>query len=64
MEDIAATVRRSAARGEVEVALEDVDRWLSSLIEADERNEFFYAQTAFLVTAVRREAAEAAPADR
>ncbi len=58
--DIAATVRRSARRGEVDLSLEDIDGWVSSLVAADEQGEFFYSHTAFLVTA-EAGAAAAAP---
>ena len=53
IEDIAATVRRSAERGETDVGADDVDRWLGELRLADGLGEFLYAQTAYIVTAVK-----------
>lgn len=47
IEDIASTVRRRAA-----LTADDIDRWQTELRLADERGEFFYSQTAYIVTAV------------
>lgn len=52
IDDIAGTVDRSARRGEVDVAADDVREWVAQLGAADGRGEFFYSQTAFIVTAV------------
>jgi hypothetical protein len=54
VEDMAATVRRSAERGEADVSAEDVDIWLDQLRRAHDRDEFFYSQTAHIVTAVKQ----------
>jgi SAM-dependent methyltransferase len=51
--DITTTVRRSVDRGTAELAASDVDRWLRQLREADERGEFFYSQTAYMVVTRR-----------
>jgi SAM-dependent methyltransferase len=47
--DITVTVRRSVELGMAEVAPTDVDRWLAQLRAAEERGEFFYSQTAYIV---------------
>ncbi|HEX2041486.1 MAG TPA: methyltransferase domain-containing protein [Acidimicrobiales bacterium] len=54
IEDMAATVRRSAERGEADVDVEDVDTWVAQLRLAHQRARFFYAQTAYIVTATKR----------
>ena len=51
--DIAGTVRRSVELGDARLGPGDVDRWVAQLREADERGEFFYSQTAYIVTARR-----------
>jgi hypothetical protein len=53
IDDMVATLRRGARAGRAAVDEDDVDRWEVELVEADERGEFFYAQTAYLVTAVK-----------
>lgn len=52
VDDIAATVVRSTGDGACDVGAEEVRRWLDSLERADERGEFFYSQTAYMVSAV------------
>jgi SAM-dependent methyltransferase len=54
IEDMAATVRRSAERGEADLATDDVDTWLAQLRLADEQGRFFYSQTAYIVTALKQ----------
>lgn len=54
VDDMVATVRRAVALGEVDVAPEDVDRWVGELSAADEGGRFFYSQTAYIVTAEKR----------
>jgi len=51
VDDIAATVRRAADRGAADVTSEDLDEWLRQLAVAGQRGEFFYSQTAYIVTA-------------
>jgi SAM-dependent methyltransferase len=53
IEDIAATVRRAAAQRATTVGPDDVDRWVSELHEAAAQHEFFYSQTAYIVTSRR-----------
>ncbi|HEX2272743.1 MAG TPA: methyltransferase domain-containing protein [Acidimicrobiales bacterium] len=54
IEDMAATVRRSAERGEADLGVEDVDAWVAQLRLAHDRRQFFYAQTAYIVTALKQ----------
>jgi SAM-dependent methyltransferase len=54
IEDMAATVRRSAERGEADLDVEEVDVWMAQLRRAHQRAEFFYAQTAYIVTATKQ----------
>ena len=51
IDDMVGTLRRSARAGRTQVEEEDVDRWEAEIVRADERGEFFYAQTAYVVTA-------------
>ncbi|HEX2193078.1 MAG TPA: methyltransferase domain-containing protein [Acidimicrobiales bacterium] len=53
IEDMVSALRRGARAGRSAVDEEDVERWRAELVAADERGEFFYAQTAYLVTAVK-----------
>ena len=53
IDDMVATLRRGASAGRTAVDEEEVDRWEAELAAADGRGEFFYAQTAYLVTAVK-----------
>lgn len=53
VQDMASVVRSAAAAGQVAIAPEEVDAWLSSLEAANAGGEFFYAQTAYMVTAQR-----------
>lgn len=52
VDDIAATVVDSAKRGDTDVEPDEVRQWVASLVGADERGEFFYSHTAYIVTAV------------
>lgn len=54
IDDMVSTVRRAVALGEVDIAPEDVDRWVAELSAAGEGGRFFYSQTAYIVTAVKR----------
>ena len=54
VDDMVSTVRRAVALGEVDIAPEDVDRWVAELSAADEGGRFFYSQTAYIVTAEKR----------
>ena len=51
--DMVGTLRGASGTGRAPVAEEEIDRWESELVRADERGEFFYAQTAYVVTARR-----------
>ncbi len=53
IDDIVGTVRRSVELGDACLEPADVDRWVAELRQADERGEFFYSQTAYIVTARR-----------
>ncbi len=53
VDDMLADLRRGARAGWAAVDEDDVDRWEAELTGADGRGEFFYAQTAYLVTAVK-----------
>lgn len=53
IDDVAATVRSGADPGKHGLGAGDVDRWEAQLREADEGGEFFYSQTAYIVTARR-----------
>ena len=53
VDDIASTVARSAEQGASDVTVGEVEDWVAQLKEADTRREFFYSQTAFVVTAVQ-----------
>jgi hypothetical protein len=55
IDDIAATLRRGAAEGKVEVSPGELDDWTASLVAADAAGDFFYAQTAYVVVARRPE---------
>lgn len=52
IDDIAATVARGAAQGELDLGPTEAEDWVVQLSAADERSEFFYSQTAYIVTAV------------
>ncbi len=52
VDDIAATVSRSASQGDVDLEPEEVRQWVGSLERAEERGEFFYSHTAYMVTAL------------
>ena len=54
VEDMATAVRRSAERGETDVDADDVDTWLAELRLAHQLGDFLYAQTAYIVTAVKQ----------
>lgn len=51
IEDIAATVAGSGRRGEVDVAPGEVDEWVAQLSSSDQQGDFFYSQTAYIVSA-------------
>ena len=51
IDDIVGTLRRAARAGRAAVSEDEIDRWESELVRADELGEFFYAQTAYVVTA-------------
>ena len=51
IDDIARTVIRSADSGGTDVHPDEVAEWTASLERAEERGEFFYSQTAYIVTA-------------
>lgn len=51
IDDIAATVVGGGRRGEIDVAPEEVEEWVAQLIASDQRGDFFYSQTAYIVTA-------------
>ena len=51
IDDIASTLRRSVGFGEVDVGLEEIEHWVGQLRRADESGQFFYSQTAYMVTA-------------
>jgi SAM-dependent methyltransferase len=53
IDDMVGTLRRSARAGRAQVEEDEVDRWEAELVRADERGEFFYAQTAYVVTACK-----------
>jgi SAM-dependent methyltransferase len=55
IDDIAATLRRGAGEGKVEVSPSELDDWTASLGVADAAGDFFYAQTAYVVVARRPE---------
>lgn len=53
VDDIARTVARHGDSNAVETTEGDVEEWLAQLATAETERSFFYAQTAFLVTAER-----------
>lgn len=57
VEDIAAVVARRDGAGRDGLEAGSAEAWLASLAAADERGEFFYAHTAYMVTAVKAAAA-------
>lgn len=51
--DMAAAVRRAAGARAVDVSPEEVDRWEEAVQAADATGDFFYAQTAYIVTSMK-----------
>lgn len=51
IDDMVGNLRIAARAGEIDVTLEDLESWMASLEAANERGEFFYAQTAYTVVA-------------
>jgi hypothetical protein len=51
IDDMVGTLRRAARAGRSPVEADDVETWEAELARADERGEFFYGQTAYVVTA-------------
>ena len=51
IDDMVGTLRRGARAGRASVDEDEVERWEAELARANERGEFFYAQTAYVVTA-------------
>lgn len=50
IDDMVGTLRRAARAGRTSVTEDEVERWESELVRADGRGEFFYGQTAYVVT--------------
>lgn len=53
IDDIVASLRRGIDSVDAEVGPDEIDRWVSELRQADARGEFFYSQTAYIVTTTR-----------
>lgn len=53
IDDIAATLRRGASEGKVDVSLGELDDWTADLLATDAAGDFFYAQTSYAVVATR-----------
>ena len=53
LEEVTRAVRRSAKAGLGQVTVAELERWVAQLHAAQDAGEFLFAETAFLVTAVR-----------
>ncbi|MDQ3932787.1 MAG: methyltransferase domain-containing protein [Actinomycetota bacterium] len=56
IDNMVTVLRRAAAGDEVNLTLEELERWRASIVAADKHGDFFYAQTAYMVVAKKTRA--------